>query len=212
MNKMLRSTIVYGVQPVLSSSTLCEARREDCVPTGIVITNTDCTVDEVRPGCARCHGPARRWRRAWCMRRSMEPSSGCIAATTAQTGGSRSGHRTPARRGDRQDRGLDTPPDRPRQQVGCRPDRGYGFRRDDRRSAFRRQPDPGAPSGREGHPTAPRPRRRPTGRPPYLPMERSHRGRLSGIREFRHVEIRYDKPDRSSRTLPYACSTVINAR
>ena len=28
---------------------VCEAHGEDCVPTGIVIKNTDCTVDETRP-------------------------------------------------------------------------------------------------------------------------------------------------------------------
>ena len=93
---------------------------------------------------------------------------------------------------------LDAPPARPRQQVGCGPDRGYGLWRDDRRSGFRRQPDPGAPSGQERHRTASRPRRC----PPFLRTARSHRGRLSGIREFRHVESDTTSPTGASRACP----------
>ena len=49
MIKMLYLTTLQGAQPVLPSCTLyVKLTGEDCMPTGIVITNTDRTVDDIR--------------------------------------------------------------------------------------------------------------------------------------------------------------------
>ena len=95
MNTMLCPTASYGVLPscILWMS---EARREDCMPTDIVITNTDCTVDEIRALADTCKD-ANRFRRLRAVAQVMEgtlrnlklpgsPGSVLIRRTMGSTG------------------------------------------------------------------------------------------------------------------------------